>query len=581
MKYLKIVLALFSILCIFILNACGSGTESGNSNVVSGGIDNGSGDKSTLSVHLLEPAQDTTDLSTSLSIQIAFNKTVQGVSDRTIGIHEGSATGPRVGIGSFVSGSNNTYTFSPSIALKNNTQYYLTVGEKQGTDVRTQMARADLGDIIDADLPTNKLSETVFSFTTGGSISPTVSMLNPSDWDTDVSVSPSIQIKFSEPVSGVNSQSIVLRDEASNIIPLGAIVAGANNNTYTFSPQFNLNKNTKYSLTVGVDSKILDDYSKHNELTGRVFHFTTGEFAAPTVSLVRPSNIYGISTNPTLQIMFSKPVQGVENGVTLVDHFGNSVPLGQMLVVPDSHSYIFSPVASLKERTNYCLVVGTGVGVTSLEAGDDPFVQTTFCFTTGDFTAPTVSLVTPSSVHSVPIDTGIQIRFSKAVQGVLPQGSTQNITLHEGSLTGAIVELSSFAVGDNNTYTFNPSSTLKNGTDYYLDIASGIIDNSGNPLVETDFKFTTTALSSAKDITSFSLGGVAGVITDHNIVVRVPLGELPSEAVAAFTQSDGASVYVGKIPQISGKTSNDYTAPVIYTVIAADGSAAEYTVMVD
>ncbi|MCC2625367.1 MAG: hypothetical protein K0R14_1240 [Burkholderiales bacterium] len=583
MKQLKLALVLFGILCAFVLNSCSSGGGAGGSSGTGNGniIDNGSGGVGTpLSVHLIEPAPDATNLSTSLSIQIAFNKAVQGVNDKTVGIHEGSATGPRIGMGTFVSGSNNTYTFSPSTTLKDNTAYYLVVGEKYGAEVKTQTTDANLDYITDADSADNQLAETVFYFATGDNTAPTVSMVSPSDWDTNVSISPSIQIKFSEPVSGVNLQSIVLRDEDGDAVSLGQIVAGVKSNTYTFSPLVNLKKNTTYSLTVGSDSKIVDDSTLHNELIPRTFHFTTGEFAAPTVSLVRPSNVYGISTNPSFQIMFSKPVQGVENGVSLIDSSGNSIPLGQMTVVPGNNSYIFSPASKLNELSNYCLVVGAGVGITSLEVGDDPLAQTTFCFSTGDFTAPTVSLIAPSSIHSVPIDTSIQVQFSKEVQGVLVQGASPNITLHEGSITGPTVNFSSFVVGSNNKYTFNPSSKLKNGTDYYLDLASSITDNSGNSLVTTSFKFTTIALSSAKDITSFSIDGINGVINEHNIIVTFPLEDLPKEAVAKFTQSIGANVSVNGVSQTSGQTVNNYTTPVVYTVTAADGSTAQYTVTV-
>jgi hypothetical protein len=583
MKQLRVTLFLFVVLCAFVLNGCSSGGGAGGSNGNSTdiGSDSGGVDKpSTLSVHLIEPVPDAHDLSTSLNIQIAFNKAVHGVNGRTIGLHEGSAAGVRVGIGAFVPGSNNTYTFSPSTALHDNTAYYLVVGEKHGTEIKAQAANASLDDITGDDSSDGKLPETVFYFVTGDNTAPTVSMSNPSDWDTNVSVSPSIQIKFSEAVSGVNSQSVVLRDDAGNSVPLGEIVAGVRSNTYTFSPQLNLKKNTKYSLAVGVDSKIVDDSNRHEELVQRTFNFTTGEFAAPAVSLIRPSNTHGVSTNPSLQIMFSKAVQGVENGVTLVDGAGNSVPLGQMVVVPDNNSYVFSPAVSLKELANYCLVVGTGVGITSVEAGDDPLVQTRFCFSTGDFTAPSVSLVTPSNVHSVPINTDLQVKFSKPVQNILAQGANPNVTLHEGNLTGPVVSFSSLVVGGNNMYTFTPSSKLKNGTDYYLDLDSSVTDDSGNPLTETSFKFTTIALSSAKAITSFSLGGRAGVITGQNIVVILPMTELPPKAVATFTQSDGASVFVGENPQTSGQTSNDFTTSVTYTVMAADGSTADYTVTV-
>ncbi len=89
--------------------------------------------------------------------------------------------------------------------------------------------------------------------------------------------------------------------------------------------------------------------------------------------------------------------------------------------------------------------------------------------------------------------------------------------------------------------------------------------------------------ASAKDITAFSFTGftATGVIAQEAGTIAV---DLPKETdldrlVARFTTT-GASVGVGKKPQVSGVTSNDFTAPVTYTVTAADGSTRDYLVTV-
>lgn len=88
-----------------------------------------------------------------------------------------------------------------------------------------------------------------------------------------------------------------------------------------------------------------------------------------------------------------------------------------------------------------------------------------------------------------------------------------------------------------------------------------------------------TAPSSAKAITAYSLAGVAGVIneTAKTITVAVPYGTNLTTAVATFTTS-GASVKVDTVVQTSGTTANNLTNAVAYLVTAADGSTASYTV---
>jgi hypothetical protein len=86
-------------------------------------------------------------------------------------------------------------------------------------------------------------------------------------------------------------------------------------------------------------------------------------------------------------------------------------------------------------------------------------------------------------------------------------------------------------------------------------------------------------------ITAFSFPGlgVTGTITQSanggGISVSVPGGTNVTALVAGFATT-GASVKVGSTVQVSGVTVNDFTGLVIYTVTAADGSTASYTVTV-
>jgi len=84
-------------------------------------------------------------------------------------------------------------------------------------------------------------------------------------------------------------------------------------------------------------------------------------------------------------------------------------------------------------------------------------------------------------------------------------------------------------------------------------------------------------LSSAKAITAFSIVSPAaeGLIDEKSktIAVTVPYGTNVTALVATFTTT-APSVKVGSTVQVSGTTPNDFRAPLIYTVTAADGSTA-------
>lgn len=88
-----------------------------------------------------------------------------------------------------------------------------------------------------------------------------------------------------------------------------------------------------------------------------------------------------------------------------------------------------------------------------------------------------------------------------------------------------------------------------------------------------------TPASASKAITAYSLAGVTGTITGSAIAVTMPHGTNVTALIATFT-STGENLKVGATVQTSATTANNFTAPVIYTVTAADGTTATYTVTV-
>ncbi|PKN91377.1 MAG: hypothetical protein CVU44_19890 [Chloroflexi bacterium HGW-Chloroflexi-6] len=93
----------------------------------------------------------------------------------------------------------------------------------------------------------------------------------------------------------------------------------------------------------------------------------------------------------------------------------------------------------------------------------------------------------------------------------------------------------------------------------------------------------TVAADTAKAMTAFgfTIPTPTDTITEatHTIAVTVPYGTDITALVAIFNTS-GASVKVGGVTQASGITPNDFTNPVTYTVVAANGSTQDYVVTI-
>jgi len=92
-------------------------------------------------------------------------------------------------------------------------------------------------------------------------------------------------------------------------------------------------------------------------------------------------------------------------------------------------------------------------------------------------------------------------------------------------------------------------------------------------------------LSAAKEITSFSVLGISATITPGSnastgaINLVLPYGVNRNALVATFT-STGKSIQVAGQTQVSASSANSFEAPLIYTVIADDGSSKAYTVTI-
>lgn len=80
----------------------------------------------------------------------------------------------------------------------------------------------------------------------------------------------------------------------------------------------------------------------------------------------------------------------------------------------------------------------------------------------------------------------------------------------------------------------------------------------------------------------FAVPKVEGVINEveNQINVTVPYGTSLNELAAVFVSSENSKVLIGSDEQKSGETLRNFTNPVIYTVVAQDGSAQNYTVIV-
>jgi hypothetical protein len=92
----------------------------------------------------------------------------------------------------------------------------------------------------------------------------------------------------------------------------------------------------------------------------------------------------------------------------------------------------------------------------------------------------------------------------------------------------------------------------------------------------------TVDLSSDNIIQDFSIQSFNGIITSNNdsIHVIVPSGTKLIDIPATFSVYNKSDVKVADVAQVSGKTLNDFSKPLMYVVTAEDGSQRKYIITV-
>ena len=86
-------------------------------------------------------------------------------------------------------------------------------------------------------------------------------------------------------------------------------------------------------------------------------------------------------------------------------------------------------------------------------------------------------------------------------------------------------------------------------------------------------------MPSTKEMLAFSVMGVNATISGNSISLKLPFGANPAALIPTFAMT-GNKVTVNNVLQVSAASLNDFSSPVVYKVIAMDGSSQDYLVAV-
>src|SRR3989338_5281148 len=271
----------------------------------------------------------------------------------------------------------------------------------------------------------------------------------------------------------------------------------------------------------------------NNQSSPSTFYAVGAETEAtnPTVSTLSPAdNATGVSPTANLVITFDEAVNQ-ETGNILIkqtsdDSTVETIDVAGALVTGDGTATItVNPSVTLTDSTEYYVQIATtafdDTSGTSYAGITD---TTSWSFTTGDTTNPTVSPLSPAdNATGVSPTANLVITFDEAVNqktgNILIKQTSDDSTVETIDVAGALV------TGDGTaTITVNPSVTLTDSTEYYVQIATTAFDDtSGNSYAgitdTTSWSFTTGDTTNPTVSTLSPADNATGVSPTANLVI--------------------------------------------------------------
>jgi len=269
---------------------------------------------------------------------------------------------------------------------------------------------------------------------------------------------------------------------------------------------------------------LMQDYAAESE-----FSIDTRNPSVNSANAFTPrDNAVRVALNTNLVIGFDEPVQKGAGTVTIKrSSDGSTVETisvtGTQVTISGATATI-DPTDPFLESTGYYVEVATGA---FLDLAGNAFGGVhggaTWNFTTGDFTPPALTTLSPpDDATEVAFDTDLEITFDESVRAA--SGTVAIRRSDDGSTVESIPVPSDRVVVSGTTVTIAASVTLADNTSYYVEVTNGAFEDlSGNDWVgvsgPTDWNWTTADLPP----TVLSLSppdGAVGVRQDANLVIE-------------------------------------------------------------
>lgn len=362
-----------------------------------------------------------------------------------------------------------------------------------------------------------------FKFITGNGIVPSASMLTPANNESNVSITNSIQLQFSENINYIDN-AIELRESSINGVEIPATYIINDRQQLIIQPTTSLPKNK--TIHVLINKGITDDYG--GTLAETSFKFTTSDLNIPTVLLVSPiSGAIPIDSQFILQ--FSGDVNNVNSNVALYSKDAPTVALEVFIYKGSNNQYIIKPRKRLKYSSNYILRINNLI----TDSSGKSINNTEYNFLTlPDSEEPSATILAlgnndflnPRTTHS------IKLQFSEAITGL----NLDSVKIYRDSCVNSKypVAISSITDEATNRYNLSLESSIYLNHDYFICFNDTVVDSNKNTLSQKVLRFNTYPFINTE--------------SDHISMLDANSQANPDKVVNLVTDIDGNTYLVGQ-----------------------------------
>jgi len=444
------------------------------------------------------PSDNSASIAVDTNITITFDKAIRHIDntditdtniDSLITLRKTNSSGVGIPFNATIDSTNKVITINPSSNFSSSQVVYVAIGAAV------------------EDYYNNAISSSSITFTVVDTAAPTITF-NPSNSDTDVTVSSNITLTFNEAIRNTNNTAltdsnvdslITLKDsdEDGDNISFDATI-DSDKKIITINPDSNFSSEQIVYMAIGAT---VED-SSDNAITATDITFTAADSTPPTLTFTPADSDTGIAINSDITIAFNESVRNIDNSTLTDANVDSLITLKQTnangsnidfeaVINTDKKLITITPDNSFSSEQ----VVYVAIGATVEDESDNAISASSITFTSADATAPVVTFDPADTSTGIPITANVTLTFNEAVRNTndseLTNSNVGSLITLEYVSDNTTIDFTATIDSDKKVITINPDSDFIHGEIVYVEIQA-LEDSSNNSMSSTSGTFSVT-----------------------------------------------------------------------------------------